>query len=34
MKWTNEEVEIIKKYDDRDELLRLLPNRNWDSIRK
>jgi len=34
MKWTNEEVEIIKKYDDKDELLKLLPNRNWDSIRK
>lgn len=34
MKWTSKEVEIIKKYNDKDELLKLLPNRSWDSIRK
>ena len=34
MKWSSKEIEIIKKYDDKKELLELLPGRNWDSIRK
>ena len=34
MKWSSKEIEIIKKYNDKDELLKLLPNRSWDSIRR
>jgi hypothetical protein len=34
MKWSSKEIEIIKKYDNKEELLKLLPGRNWDSIRK
>ena len=34
IKWSNEEIEIIKKYNNKEDLIRLLPNRSWDSIRK
>ena len=34
MKWSDEEIQIIKSFDKKDELIKLLPNRNWDSIRK
>lgn len=34
MKWCSKEIEIIKKYNDKDELMKLLPNRSWDGIRK
>lgn len=34
MKWTEKELEIIKKVNSKEELLKLIPNRTWDGIRK
>lgn len=34
MKWTEDEIEILKTYESKKDLLRILSNRNWDSIRK
>ena len=34
MKWTEDEIEILKTYESKKDLLRILNNRNWDSIRK
>jgi len=34
MKWTKDEIEILKTYESKKDLLRILNNRSWDSIRK
>ena len=34
MKWNTHEIEILKKYTEKEILLDLLPNRTWNSIRK
>ena len=34
MKWSEEEMEIIKKYDNKEDFIKFLPSRSWDSIKK
>jgi hypothetical protein len=34
MKWVDDEIEILKKYGTKNELLNLIPGRSWNSIRK
>lgn len=34
MKWSIEEMEIVKKYDTKEDLIKLLQGRSWNSIRK
>lgn len=34
MKWSDNEIEILKKYEIKSELLNFISGRSWDSIRK